>query len=491
MRRLPSALLAAALTLATAAAEAQPRVDPELLPDLDLWVTSIDAPRGEVRFLTRSALSGGPRLGSSTTPGAPPESSWLGQADIDLLLGYTSGQTTLVQARTRAALALDIQPGVEPDPVFATIHGRHEIYLRHGVGGFQTTPIADRPPRGESLIWSPVPLEDHFAARALGADLELAARADHGRVGQEVLRFDAGTSRFASVDVEAGVWLRRAYDEEQAMVLPLHVRYAATFAERAPGAGLEQATRVGADAGFGFKHYFNYHYHGFLEALGVGWDRFAPVDGPGVDRLALRALHIDDVVFRDRVFGLGPRWLLFARGSVGAQWLTAPGADDERADDEPRRDAGLLTFEAALGARFPLEHAHAELAVGGAREGAASLVAGRFVDRYRVESRAGLVMRDLGIGGEVVIASGWQRDLELDGDYARQLGASSSLWFDFVDDFLSLGVYQRAQNGTPLDADALSLSNAWRHDVGLFLRSRAAVRNGDRFEEGPAGFSPW
>jgi hypothetical protein len=485
MRRTLHAAVAVALaaTFGARATRAQPRVESEILPDLDLYVTSIDAPRGEPRFLTQSALAGGARLGSTMTPGAAPSASWLGEGDIDLLFGWTRGQTTLVQHRSRAALVLDLQPGFEAAPVFATVRGRHELYARHGAGGFVTTPIAERSPRSPSEIWSSVHLPDHFAPNAFGADLELAARVDHGRAGEGVLRFDVGRGRFAALALQAGVWLRKSYDDEQAMVMPLRLSYAATFAELEPGSGVDHArASVGADTGFGFKHYFGYHYHGWLEALGLGWDRIIAAVGPAADRIELRALHLDDVVFRDRFWVFGPRCVLFGRAFVGAHWLGAEAG---------ARTAALPIFAAALGARFPLEAARAELTLGGAREADTSLRSGRFVDRYRVESRAAVVMEPQGIGGETTLTSGWQRDIEADGDFGRQLGIGSSLWIDFVDDFLGFGLYHRAQTGAPLDADAFALADGWRHDVGLFVRSRAAVRSGERYPEGPAGFSPW
>ena len=45
------------------------------------------------------------------------------------------------------------------------------------------------------------------------------------------MRFDAGAGRFATLDATAGLWLRRAIDSEQAMVMPLRFNYGATLAE--------------------------------------------------------------------------------------------------------------------------------------------------------------------------------------------------------------------------------------------------------------------
>lgn len=459
--------------LIAGASQAQPRAEVESLPDLDLYVTSIDAPRGNVRFLALGALSGGARVGQGGE-------SWWVEGGAETLFGWTSGQTTRVQQHSRVSFGADIQPGLERVPLAGTVGGTHALILRHGAGGFDPRPLHERGERRESMIWSNEHLPDHFEAGALGADLELDARVAHGRVGEGFARFDAGAGRFATFDVTAGWWLRRAYDDEQAFVMPLRLRYGATLAELGPGEGVDLAgRRIGLSTGFGFKHYFHYHFHGWLEALGLGWDRFAPAEGAAVDRLELRALHIDDVLFRDRAWGMGPEWLWVLRAWVGAHWLTA---------EQGARDHGMPVFDLAFGARFPVEEADVELTIGGGRQGAPTLQTGRFAERYRLETRAALEMH--GFGGETTVASGWQRDLERDGDLAQQIVVASSLWMDIAQP-LSLGVYHRAQRGTPVDGDALALDDRWRHDVGLFLRLRGGHRGGERFEEGPAGFSVW
>lgn len=450
----------------------------EELPDLELLHTAIDTKRGEVRALAEAAAGQGYRFAEAD--------HGLSGLGLGLLLGYSPEQARLIKLRSQLGMTVPwVERGGEPR-LMPELSGRHQLYGRLALGGFADP--KERHHGGPGV----------FADKRLGVDLVMSGRLDHGRAGERFSRHDLGAGAFRALDVSAGLWLRRATSGQSALVLPIRAHYGTVGLQDASGAGQQLAThRYGVAAGFGIKDYMRYVYHGWLELIGLGWERFEPPSGPpavdtapatgAVDRFTLKVFNIDDIVFRDvGVFGFGKETLFGTSAFIGAEWLRGS------AGEEPPSEA-IFAFGGQATVRFSFlggdDETDVELALGGSHHAEPTPHRRDFAELWRLESHAALNVPAYQVGGQLGFVATWQDDLADVHDAASSIGLSSEFWIGLTGE-LQIAATHRSRTGAPLSADGWQRDDRWQHDAALWLRWRGGEGGKSRYRKGSAGYSP-
>lgn len=314
---------------------------------------------------------------------------------------------------------------------------------------------------------------------ALGVDIDLAAGVDHAPDILGYLQPEVGPAPFADGTLEAGLWLRRAIDEETAWVLPL--RYQQRRVEYLEDVVNPGFVRHTLSSGLGLRGYGGPFADGWLELLGASYSRtelgadldcgaepcLAGLVGAGggpsspffIDQLDLRVLSLDGLTIR-----VADGVSVGGNLQMGASWLW---------DDRHNRSETVFTFSFGEFVRVDTNSQSGWFGLSIARRGAHSPDGLQLFTDHRMEIGGGYENRDLGMGLSHRAIVDWLADPVIDTEEQPETRAGlESEWFlDVLG--LDVGAYHNAFYGPGVGEsnwDPRTQERRWTHEVGAFVR---------------------
>jgi hypothetical protein len=359
----------------------------------------------------------------------------LGQPEALVSLGLGVA-TEALSPDLRAAVLLGARPSVQSQFKLSSSlrlsldnpngEGRHQLYARVGLG--------------------------KMTSKSHGVDLETQLKLEHGG-SLLTLRPELSGAPFVMSEVLAGLWLRQDLNPGGAMVMPLRVGARQVRQQRGPNARI-----TWVQSGVGARDYLPRVYHGWLELVGLSYQATAfqavtkSTSLTQVRQLDLRLLHVDEMAFRQELFG--ESFLIATSAFIGSSWLNA--SDNSQVQ--------LLTGQASGQVQHLGRWCNLELGLGLSRFGATTLEARALAAQLRVEGLASVSDPDKRAGGSFRTA--WEK-LDSTGDTPQRRALVNSEWWFSLSPFAKIGLEHLASQEGEL---------RWEHEVGAFVRASTLGR---------------
>jgi hypothetical protein len=440
----PLAVGLAALAAATSAG-AEERLHLETFGDEALHRLGLEAHGDGTKPLVEGDLHGGAEAALFRGAGPAPQWPFAVAAGFGVGVRHSAGE--LVQIRSEASIPLPVAIGANAGPMrIWDVDGAHPLRAGVGIGGA---------------------LGDRLATRTGGADVEVeGALFQGGKYGTSFVRQDIGPYPFFDARSRLTVMPRLAVDTDIALVLPVSAELRRVELERPDGVYGFTSERV--SSGFGVKGYGPKVSHGWLELVGVGWEQ-ASFTGPSgaprpklgrVDKLDLRFLHLDGLVFFSPAAGAEMDWTMELSGNwlhdltSKAKLSAVTGSLSAAIRGYPGHRKNKAAHELAFG-------------VGVVRDGVYLADGSALSRRNRFEAFFESSLMGRRAGASVHGAAEQLEDVG--GDHHPFRGALALEWFLSPIRPLELGVDHTSTEQCVSPATAAG--RAWCHRFGLFLRA--------------------
>ena len=430
--------VAALLALAPAAAAAQERLRFEEIADEALYALTLQRRHDDTEKV-RLLFSGGTE--ASTFRGLAPAPARPFNVFAGFGAGFWSSPTRFLQLRSDLVVPLPFGGQHERGLRASDLEGAHRA---HGLLGFG--PVQ----KGQT-----------------GADLEFEGSLLHaGPYSTSFLRRDVGPAPFSDGTGRATFWPRLSTNENMALTAPISYSLRHVHFDAPLGAGAFTSQRF--SSGFGLRPYDLDVANGWLEFVGVAWEKTS-FEVPklatgrrldGVERIDLRFLHIDGLV------GAPEKDLTInVSAFLGASWLW---------DRETHQDMSTFTFAFAGAIRGELDKERSDqlsIGLGVARRAGFLADASALTRGWRIETNAGLDLFHHRTGGSLRMAFE-QLQLPLEPKTRPEIGfrhALASEWYFAFVPMLQVGLHHASTDRcvTPPGAEG----GRWCHQLGFFLRA--------------------
>src|SRR5258706_941588 len=432
-RRALCVVVAASVCIVPSAASAQERLRFELFPDEALYGTTVH------HYTDHES----PRL-MGTVGGSA--SIWRGASGPQLMtpfvglgLGAWSSPTTYLQLRTDSALPVreDRAPSSWRDG-----EGSHRMSGQLGVGD--------------------------LSSGSTGADIGVDASLFHGgATTTQFLRRDLDARPFWDGTVRATVWPRYMQGSDEAVTTPLSYQVRRVEFDGANGfAGGFTSTRFAS--GFGIRDFDTKQTHGWVEILGVAWEKTAFDAAPGLPRPRLGGVERFDLklAHADAMYGEAASDMrLGASAYVGGSWLW---------DSTTRNEVSAFAFALAVSLRHvpKRDDTHGDELGGGlgiSRRAGFMADGSALTQGWRVEAFSDVMLFKRRAGGAFRMGAE-QVTSPIGGGDPGFRSIYTSEWFLGLGSALHLGFFHVSTDRCPA---VVSPIGEWCHQVGVFLRVNA------------------